>query len=135
MPILFTTIILNKNITELFDPMDLYVPLEKENLSWHNRRLFSELWANSSKWKDWLFRSCWLYQGSNGGRTNYSDLPFEETIREDKKKVFRYFQITKNGRIRNFAVLVIFEIQIDKIILSWELAKIILGDEKADTIQ
>ena len=29
MPILFTTIILNKNITELFDPMDLYVPLEK----------------------------------------------------------------------------------------------------------
>ena len=27
MPILFTTIILNKNITELFDPMDLYVPL------------------------------------------------------------------------------------------------------------
>ena len=29
MPILFTTIILNKNITELFDPMDLYVPLAK----------------------------------------------------------------------------------------------------------
>jgi hypothetical protein len=28
MPILFTTIILNKNITELFDPMDLYVPPE-----------------------------------------------------------------------------------------------------------
>ena len=28
MPILFTTTILNKNITELFDPMDLYVPLE-----------------------------------------------------------------------------------------------------------
>jgi hypothetical protein len=26
MPILFTTIILNKNITELFDPMDLYIP-------------------------------------------------------------------------------------------------------------
>ena len=31
MPILFTTIILNKNITELFDPMDLYVPREDNN--------------------------------------------------------------------------------------------------------
>ena len=26
MPILFITINLNKNITELFDPMDLYIP-------------------------------------------------------------------------------------------------------------
>jgi hypothetical protein len=31
MPILFTTIILNKNITELFDPMDLYVPLANDD--------------------------------------------------------------------------------------------------------
>ena len=31
MPILFTTIILNKNITELFDPMDLYVHLENND--------------------------------------------------------------------------------------------------------
>jgi hypothetical protein len=31
MPILFTTIILNKNITELFDSMDLYVPRENNN--------------------------------------------------------------------------------------------------------
>lgn len=31
MPILFTIIILNKNITELFDPMDLYVPRESNN--------------------------------------------------------------------------------------------------------
>ena len=63
-------------------------------------------------------------------------LPCEETIHEGKKKVFRYFQITKkNGRISNFAVLAIIKIQNDKIILSWELTKIILGDEKADTIQ
>lgn len=31
MPILFTTIILNENITELFDPMDLYVLRENNN--------------------------------------------------------------------------------------------------------
>ena len=31
MSILFTTIILNKNITELFDPMDLYVPLANDD--------------------------------------------------------------------------------------------------------
>jgi hypothetical protein len=53
-----------------------------------------------------------------------------------KRRSLDIFQITrKNGRISNFAVLAIFEIQNDKIILSWELTKIILGDEKADTIQ
>lgn len=53
-----------------------------------------------------------------------------------KRRSLDIFQITKkNGRISNFAVLAISEIQNDKIILSWELTKIILGDEKADTIQ
>ena len=53
-----------------------------------------------------------------------------------KRRSLDIFQITKkNGRISNFAVLAIFEIQNDKIILSWKLTKIILGDEKANTIQ
>jgi hypothetical protein len=53
-----------------------------------------------------------------------------------KRRSLDIFQITKkNARISNFAVLAIFEIQNDKIILSWELTKIILGGEKADTIQ
>jgi hypothetical protein len=53
-----------------------------------------------------------------------------------KRSSLDIFQITKkNSRISNFAVLAIFEIQNDKIILSWELTKIIFRDEKADTIQ
>jgi hypothetical protein len=53
-----------------------------------------------------------------------------------KRRSLDIFQITKkNSRISNFAVLAIFEIQNDKIILSWELTKIKFRDEKADTIQ
>ena len=61
-------------------------------------------------------------------------LPFEETIHEGNKTVFKYFSniTNKNGLISNFAVRGIFEVQNYKIIFSWELAKITLGDEKAN---
>lgn len=67
-------------------------------------------------------------------------LPFEETIHEGNKMVLRYLsRITKkNGLISKSAVIAIFEIQNDKFIGCWELAKIILGekqDELLDTIR
>lgn len=67
-------------------------------------------------------------------------LPFEETIHEGNKMVLRYLsRITKkNGLISKSAAIAIFEIQNDKFIRCWELAKIILGekqDELLDTIR